>query len=131
MSKKTDEAFEPLPLPKREFGQSPKGRYRIYSDDANYKVVEATSALEALQLSGLQQAHRIQRDAVFLVNVLEAGTLVSAPENGDEAAAVPAAASVAPPAAAAAADVPPAAADAPLSDDQVNKLLDGGNATAA
>ena len=114
------------------------GNYRVYKDAGNYITVEADSALEALKRCGLQNVYRIERDAIYLTNVLNVGALLSNPPPAaavvaaEAPAAAPAAptpptaeaqASSAPAAEAPVADAP--AADVPLSTSDVDKLLQG------
>ncbi|MDE3059743.1 MAG: hypothetical protein KGJ06_01880 [Pseudomonadota bacterium] len=107
--------FEQLPIPRRELAVS-GNRYRVYKDAKDFMLVEALNALEAFKSSGLPQAYRIERDGIYLQNVLDLKTLAplaAAPAD----AAVPVAEAAAAPA-------------AELSGDDVNKLLDA-PATAA
>ena len=124
--------FEELVIPRREL---PKlgGRYRVYKDVGNYITVEAASALEAFKQSGMPQAHRIQRDAIYLTNVLNLEALSQTPAPSvappaETAAAAPDPAEAAPAAAPAAPEgkstVPPAT-ETPLSSGDVDKLLKG------
>ena len=107
--------FQPINLPRRNPSAS-KESYRVYSDAVNFKLVEAENAAAALKASGLTDARRIERYAPTLQTVLDSQIF-------SEVAATP------PPAAAAAAAAPeavqakPAENAAPLSSDDVNKLL--------
>lgn len=64
------EAFENLPLPRKDFGQDMTNHYRVYKDARNYIVIKAGTALEALQSSGVGMAYKIERDAIDLNRVL-------------------------------------------------------------
>jgi hypothetical protein len=125
-------AFESLTLPRKEVAQMATSRYRVYTDASNFTLVDGGSALEALQASGQKQAHHIQRETIFLHNVLKVDALVqpavpapaapeTAPAMAETASAAPAAAPAEAPAAKEAAAKPAPAA--PLSSDDVNKLL--------
>ena len=108
--------FTPLDLPKK--GVAPAdGRYRVYKDAKEFTVVEAPSALQALQASGLKTAFRIERDGALASNLIDLKKLPEAP------AAKPAEA--AKPAAPAAEEVKPGETDKALSGEQVDKLLQG------
>jgi len=136
MNKKTPrEAFEELVIPRKELPQL-SGRYRVYKDASDYITVEAGSALEALKLCGLPKVHRIERDAIYLTNVLNLQALSNTPAPAaptvGELELVPVAGATPPEAPAAASDAAPLAldaqapvADAALSTADVDKLLQG------
>lgn len=126
----TPEMFQSLSLPHKDLPEAAGSRYRVYSDAKNFVVVEADNAQDALAASGLAKAHRILRESLFRDNVLTialAAKAEAAPKE-EHATEVPAESakpeeSAAPPAAA-----EPAAAsepEAPLSNEDVNKLLEG------
>lgn len=105
--------FEPIKLPRKN--PSAKESYRVYSDAANFKLVEAANAAEALKASGLTEARRIERYTPKLQAVLESG-IFSAVAADPVTLAAPAAATE------------PATAKspentAPLSSEEVSKLL--------
>lgn len=139
MTQMNTNLFEALLIPRRELPQF-GARYRVYKDAGNFILVEADSALEALKAYGVGQVHRIERDAIYLNNVLAPQALANVPAlSVAEAAPLPPAAeppAAAPPAAEIAAiasaepaaATPPAAADAPLSPEDVNKLLNNPSA---
>lgn len=135
MKRMTSHAFEKLPLPRKVQAQSSSGKYRVYSDATNFKQVDAASALEALQASGLKEAYRIERDSINNKVTIETlaeekpAEAAKPAQTAAPAASAPAEQTVAAPAAAAAPAAPPeakpATPQAPLSKDDVNKLLDG------
>jgi hypothetical protein len=58
-------SFEALSIPRQ--GLAPavtNSSYRIYKDADNHVVIQAPSALEALQASGVTTAYKIQRETV-------------------------------------------------------------------
>src|SRR5690349_19824728 len=63
--------FEALSLPQKQLPQSIAGRYRVYSDAANFVTVEAANAHEALKASGMQKACRIERDTALLSGIVD------------------------------------------------------------
>lgn len=105
--------FEPIKLPKKTPSQ--QHGYRVYSAPGQFKLVTAENAAEALKASGLAEAWRIERYAPTLQAVLDSQIF-------SEVAATPPAAKTAD---APAPAEPKPAADAPLSSDDVNKLLGG------
>jgi hypothetical protein len=107
--------FTPLDLPKK--GVSPtESRYRVYKDAKEFSVVDAPSALQALQASGLKTAYRIERDSIFAGNLVDLKKLPDAP---------PPAAAAAPAAPAAPEEAKPAEPDKGLSGAEVDQLLKG------
>jgi len=123
------EPFESLTLPHREVPQLTLSRYRVYKNAKDYVLVEAGNAMEALKTSGLAQATLIERDIFFSNNVLSVQTLEEKSPAASPPAAEPAAAAAPVPepkqADAAPAQTSPAVAETPLSNDEVNKLLQG------
>ena len=59
-----DAPFEQLPLARTSIPAALIGLYRIYTDNKNFKLVQADSAVNALELSGLLQAFKIEREAL-------------------------------------------------------------------
>ncbi|MDX2073243.1 MAG: hypothetical protein SFX19_02630 [Alphaproteobacteria bacterium] len=57
--------FEQLPLARTAAPASLVGQYRVYSDHKNFKRVEAESAVGALEMSGLESAVKIEREATY------------------------------------------------------------------
>ena len=128
MTHMTPEAFETLPIPRKDLPQLGT-RYRVYKDPENFILVEAASALEALKACGMEPVHRIERDTIHLNNVLNVQALAEAPAAAaPPTAETPAATATPPPTAETPAAAPPPAATppadaAPLSPEDVNKLL--------
>ena len=56
--------FEQLPLAKSTIVVASAGHYRVYSDKKSFKLVEADSAVHALEASGLIQAFKIERQSL-------------------------------------------------------------------
>lgn len=116
---KPTETFETLPLPKRELPQWTASNYRVYKNVNEYVVIEASTALEAMQASGVTPVYKIERDGLNYITVLEPNTWKTEP--AAEAQAIPAEAAT--PAAAEAAPAQAPVPETPLSNDDVNKLL--------
>lgn len=100
--------FETIPLPRKN-GINESGKYRVYKDSAEFMLVPAETALEAMKASGLATVHKIERDAIdfnkvmnpkFSVDVLLGEKKEAAP--APDAAAAPAPIETAPAAAEAA-----------------------------
>lgn len=129
------EPFVEWEIPRREMPHLLAGHYRVYKDEKNYATVKAESALEALQITGMKQAYRIEREALYTNNVLSLSALQQSAEIAETIAAASAAALAAVTATDAATEttpavaevvVPPAAvppASGPLSSDQVDQLM--------
>jgi hypothetical protein len=62
--------FEQLPLARANMPVSLVGQYRIYTDHKNFTMVEAESAVGALEASGLQKAFKIEREALHKVSLI-------------------------------------------------------------
>lgn len=110
-------------MPRKDIPQPASGSYRVYSNAKEFVVVNASSALEALQASGVQSAYKIERESIDYVHVLSPSAW-----SNSASAQVPVPNSVA----AEAKEtvfIPEATAqvskdaEAPLSNDDVNKLL--------
>jgi hypothetical protein len=56
--------FEQLPLARTSIPAALIGLYRIYTDNKNFKLVQADSAVTALETSGLLEAFKIEREAI-------------------------------------------------------------------
>ena len=59
------EAFKPLELTHREVQDANLPKYRVFTDDTHFIVVEANNAQLALEKSGVSQAHRIEYDSIL------------------------------------------------------------------
>lgn len=65
------EEFGILQFPRRHLAEADGNRYRVYSTLAEYKLVRAKTAAEALKASGLPRAIRIRRDCLDDAKVLD------------------------------------------------------------
>lgn len=74
-SDSSDRTFESLSLPHKEVPHLVGTRYRVYSDSKNYTLVEAGSALEAIQASGMKNVHKVLRDTIMLNTLLDVATV--------------------------------------------------------
>ncbi|MDX2113709.1 MAG: hypothetical protein SFW63_08275 [Alphaproteobacteria bacterium] len=118
-------------MPRKNVPQLFGGSYRVYRSSRDFVVVEADSALEALERSGLHSAVKIERESMDNISVLSAAAwrtgVFSAPPAQTPAPtdAAPAAASAQEAKDTILLDVPQTApaADQPLSNDDVEKLL--------
>lgn len=115
-------SFEALPMPRKDIPQPEAGSYRVYKNINDYIVVEAGSALEALQASGMDAVYKVQRESLDSVRVLSlsAWSAMAAKEAADQTTPAAQADQKTP-----VADKAPAQAhaSAELSSDEVNKLL--------
>ncbi len=75
----TETPFEQLPLARTSAPASLVGQYRIYTDNKNFKLVQADSAVNALELSGLLQAFKIEREALHKNTLLTPNFTQEAP----------------------------------------------------
>lgn len=57
--------FEQLPLARTSFPAALVGQYRIYSDHKNFTLVQADSAVNALESCGLTSVFKIEREAAY------------------------------------------------------------------
>ena len=124
---KPKEPFEELAMPRKDVPHLQSSRYRVYKNPKEFVTVEAISALEALQASGVKNPTRIERDLFQLASILELNSFGGDPQADAQLNDTPMA-----PAAAPEETAPPAApaADTPLSGDDVNKLLGEDNKPA-
>lgn len=58
-------SFEQLPLARTTMQMSLAGQYRIYTDHKNFKLVQADSAVNALEQSGIARAFKIERETLY------------------------------------------------------------------
>ncbi len=123
--RKAEEPFEPLEIPRKELALAGVSRYRVYRNPDSYTIVEAENALEALKASGMKEAYRIMRDALYFMNVVKTDIFATTPP-ADAQATVATEEAPAPVVqeAAAAPEKPPVAEEA-LSDSDVSRLLQG------
>jgi hypothetical protein len=125
------EMFMNLEIPRKELHSAKTMQYRVYSDKTQYVIVDAESAQAALKAGGVKDPLRVVRHLVMQSNVIEfspqaAQVAVAAIETPVEAIVAAAPEAVAEQEAAEpvqVAEPEAAAADAPLSNDDVEKLL--------
>ncbi|MEK6745992.1 MAG: hypothetical protein AABY33_03060 [Pseudomonadota bacterium] len=132
--KQNEEPFEELIIPRRDMQISAATVYRIYSDYKNFQLVEAGSALEAIAMCGNQNVYKIKRhdplgdnvihlnqavlpiitqnQIIAVDNVVTEKAMQEPAENTEVSEEQTAAASQ-------------AAAETPLSNDDIDKLLNG------
>lgn len=117
--------FRDLALPRKEVALASASRYRVYKNAKEFVVVDAANAKEALAGSGFDKAVRIEKESIHQVNVLTLSALQD--RESDIAPAQPEASapadSASPPAQAAPAQAAPQ--EQALSNDDVDKLLQG------
>lgn len=65
------QSFEELPLPRRDYPGGLACNYKVYKDPENFVTVTASTALEALQRSGIGAAYKIMRDSIDYNKVLD------------------------------------------------------------
>lgn len=65
-----NEDFEQLPLARTAGPGDLAGQYRVYSDYKNFKRVQADSAVNALEQSGMTAVFKIEREALHKINLL-------------------------------------------------------------
>ncbi len=153
--KETAETFEELFIPRKELQSSNAMVYRVYSDYKNFELVEAASALDALAISKKRNVYKVQRHDPLGYNVIHLNQVMqqmfpasdipgnAVPESFEHIeksqekspepvaatpapAPEPAPAVVAAPAPEPAASSAPMASDpAPLSNEEIDKLLNG------
>ncbi len=100
-------SFETLPIPQKGIPNNSVVRYRIYKDADNFVIVQAATALEAYESSGVKDAVKIERERLDGQAVLGMGTWKEAVAAAAPVADAPAAAA-APAAEAPAAEKPAA-----------------------
>ena len=61
--------FEQLAIPRKDL-RSLASRYRVYTNPREFSVVEAHTALEALEVSGVKGAYKIVKDDPMGNNML-------------------------------------------------------------
>lgn len=75
--KQAEQNFEELIIPRKELGESFSTHYRVYSSPRSYKIVSASSALEALTVSGVGRAYKIERHNPLGDNVIQIGQVAA------------------------------------------------------
>lgn len=79
MSHSSDNGFEQLPLARAEMPVSLAGQYRVYSDHKTFKLVQAISAVGALEASGFLQAFKIEREDLYKHTLIKPNFANAAP----------------------------------------------------
>mgnify|MGYP003392965386 CR=1 FL=1 len=134
--KQSEEPFEELIIPRREMQISTATIYRIYSDYKNFQLVEAGSALEAIAMMGNKNVYKIKRHDPLGDNVIHLNQAVRpiAVQNHNIAVdnmvventiPVQEAAAITEVSEEQTAAASQAAAETPLSNDDIDKLLNG------
>lgn len=73
-----EDSFEPLRFQQRVFAAGDKTRYRIYKDNSEFVVIEAISASEAFNQSGVSNPLRIVSESVLMAqNVVDGAMLIT------------------------------------------------------
>ena len=118
--------FEGLSLPRKELPVASKSRYRVYKNSKDFVLIEAENAKAALHTSGLKDATRIERENIYLTNILTVAlTGIDSDAPKEQVTEQPTIPEAAPPTESAAATEPPKTGEAaPLSSEEVNKLLE-------
>ncbi|MDX1974413.1 MAG: hypothetical protein SFT92_01930 [Rickettsiales bacterium] len=68
---KKDETFSELPFKRKALIPEHKSGYRIYRGVKDYVVVQAATAKEALELSGITDAYKIERHDMSSKSVVD------------------------------------------------------------
>ena len=76
--------FEQLRIPRKDL-QLTITRYRVYSDAREFVTVEARTALEAIEASGIKNAYKIMKDDPLGGNLLSSKDWSEQPSNMEEA----------------------------------------------
>lgn len=85
--------FEQLPMPRREVPQLVVCKYRIYTDAATFTIVEAATALQAMEVAGVKNAYKVLREDPMAANLIDNSALemngAATPEVASAAAVEP------------------------------------------
>lgn len=73
--------FSPMALPKLQLKNPPQHEYVIYENKTEYKIVQANTALEAMEQCGITKPHKIIHMGSRLANIIDHCKLVRAAEN--------------------------------------------------
>lgn len=111
--------FEHLPMARASVPDVLMGQYRVYSSRSDFSTVTADSALQALEMSGLGRAYKIERHSMLAANVIAPSFW------SDEKPVLTSSAEAAPQPAIAPAETIEIAVEAPLSNNDIDKLLNG------
>ena len=68
--KNTTESFEELIIPRKDLHISDAMLYRVYSDRKNFELIEAVSALDAIGQSKIKDVYRVERHDPMANNVI-------------------------------------------------------------
>ncbi len=68
--KNTTEPFEELLIPRKDLHISAGMIYRVYSDKKNFELIEAVSALDAMAQSKIQNVYKVERHDPMASNVI-------------------------------------------------------------
>lgn len=68
--KNTTEPFEELLIPRKDLHISAAMIYRVYSDKKNFELIEAVSALDAMAQSKIKNVYKVERHDPMASNVI-------------------------------------------------------------
>ena len=68
--KNTTESFEELIIPRKDLHISDEMIYRVYSDRKNFELIEAVSALDAMAQSKIKNVYKVERHDPMANNVI-------------------------------------------------------------
>lgn len=72
--------LRPIIIQRKRFAHSEQTVYRVYSAPGEYQLVEANTANEAFEKSGIRRPHKIERETLHHQASVRAGLLSDAPE---------------------------------------------------
>ncbi len=75
--KQNTEPFEELMIPRRELHAPSAMIYRVYSDYKHFELVEAMSALDALAASKIKNVYKIERHDPLADNVIHLNQVIN------------------------------------------------------
>jgi len=81
----TQTPFEALLIPRKELAGASICKYRVYRTAEDFLVVEAATARDALEVSGVKQAYKVMREDLRMQTVIQisAQSSVVQPEASD------------------------------------------------
>lgn len=91
-----DRSFKTLPIKRKSISADTRSGYRIYSDAKNFTVVQAETAKEAIEKSGVAHPYKVARQETIAKTIYEDGLLVEPVEKVPEVPAEVAAAEIVP-----------------------------------
>lgn len=68
--------FLPIDFPKKKLGDESGFTYHVYSNKKEYKTVEAQTASQAIELSGIKEPYKVSRTGSDLGNIVDSSTFV-------------------------------------------------------